>query len=106
MIVSLDLVKKNVRADDLSEYDGLLQSLTDAAEEYIIRETNRTIPELMAESSDGNTFPLPLQQAVLMLVAHWFNQPEAVAGTQMVEVPYTIQALVLPYRRIVCEQDL
>lgn len=101
MIVDLELVKKQVRADEFAEDDALLQSYTEAAEEYVVNATNRTLDELKAMSADGNTFPLPLQQAVLMLVGHWYNQREAVAGIQMREVPYTFQALIKPYRRLV-----
>lgn len=101
MIVDLELVKKQVRADEFADDDALLQSYTEAAEEYVINGTRRTLDELKAMSADGMSFPKPLEQAVLMLVGHWYNQREAVTGIQMREVPYTFQALVLPYRKLV-----
>ena len=42
-----------------------------------------------------------LQQAVLLIAGHWYNQREAVSGVQMAEVPYTMQALIKPYRKLV-----
>lgn len=100
MILSLNLVKKHVRSDDFSEDDDYLCSLTEAAEQFVIRDTNRTFDELVSMSEDGD-FPKTLQQAVLMLVGHWYNQREAVAGVTMTEVPYTIQALIKPYVKLV-----
>ena len=48
----------------------------------------------------GETLPATLQQAVLLIAGHWYNQREAVSGVQMAEVPYTLQALVKPYRKL------
>ena len=44
--------------------------------------------------------PSQLQQAVIMLAGHWYNQREAVSGVQMAEVPYTLQALIKPFRKL------
>lgn len=49
---------------------------------------------------DGEQLPATLQQAVLLIAGHWYNQREAVSGVQMAEVPYTLQALVKPYRKL------
>ena len=49
---------------------------------------------------DGN-LPKMLQQATLMLAAHWYNQRESVSAVAMHEVPDSVQALVKPFRRLV-----
>ena len=49
---------------------------------------------------DGN-LPKMLQQAVLMLAAHWYNQRESVSAVAMHEVPDAVQTLVKPFRRLV-----
>ena len=48
----------------------------------------------------GGKLPTMLQQAVLLIAGHWYNQREAVSGVQMAEVPYTLQALIKPYRKL------
>lgn len=95
----LELLKKHVRADDFSDDDDYLMHLLSVAEEYVCTATNRTSAELL-EMGGGETLPATLQQAVLLIAGHWYNQREAVSGVQMVEVPYTLQALVKPYRKL------
>lgn len=98
--VNLELLKQHVRADDFSDDDQYLAHLLDAAEQYVLTATNRSSKELL-ELGDGENLPAMLQQAVLLIVGHWYNQREAVSGVQMAEVPYTLQALIKPYRKLV-----
>lgn len=45
--------------------------------------------------------PEPLRQAILMLVAHWFETRSPVSfGVGTVEIPLTVAALIAPYRRM------
>lgn len=96
--VDLELLKKHVRADDFADDDDYLAHLLDAAEQYVCTATNREAAELL-EMGGGN-LPTMLQQAVLLIAGHWYNQREAVSGVQMAEVPYTLQALIKPYRKL------
>lgn len=97
--VDIALLKMHVRADDFSDDDEYLRHLLDAAEQYVCEATNRTSDEL-AELGGGK-LPVTLQQAVLLIAGHWYNQRESVSGVQMAEVPYTLQALIKPYRKLV-----
>lgn len=97
-VVCLALFKKHVRADDFADDDMYLSHLLETAEEVIISATNRAVSELI-EANDG-IFPLPLQQAIMMLAAHWYNQRESVASVQMYEVPDALQALIKPFRKL------
>lgn len=45
-MVSLELFKQHVRADDFSDDDAYLAHLLGVAEEWVVRETNRSIEEL------------------------------------------------------------
>ena len=96
--VDIALLKQHVRADDFSDDDVYLTHLLDAAEAYVCDATNRTPAEL---AQAGGKLPATLQQAVLLIAGHWYNQREAVSGVQMAEVPYTLQALIKPYRKLV-----
>ncbi len=98
-LVDVALLKQHVRADDFADDDDYLEHLLGAAEEYVCNATNRTGDELTA-LGDGK-LPATLQQAVLLIAGHWYNQREAVGGVQMSEVPYTLQALIKPYRKLV-----
>ena len=51
---------------------------------------------------EGSDVPAPLRQAMLMLLAHWFEQRSAVAvGDAPATVPAGAAALIAPYRRLV-----
>lgn len=98
-VVSLALFKQHVRADEFADDDTYMQHLLDTAEEAVIAATHRTDEELRAMGSN-NEYPKRLKHAVMMVAAHWYNQRESVAGTQMHEVPDTLQALIKPLRKL------
>lgn len=98
-LVSLELFKQHVRADDFADDDAYLAHLLGVAEEWVVRETNRSIGEL--KGLNGGDFPLSLQQAIMMAAGHWYNQREGVSGVQMHEVPYSLRALVKPWTKLV-----
>lgn len=105
MLVSLELVKKQVVLDGFDGDDDLLTFYIEAAEEYVVSLTNRTIAELEGMTSDG-TFPKMLQQAIMLVTAQWYDHREAVASTEFHMLPNSLQALIRPYRRLVkCEQE-
>ena len=97
-VLNLDLVKAHVCADDLTVDDALLRHYTEAAEEWVVNATHRPLEEL-CEMGVGY-FPTPLVQAMLLLIGHWYNQREAAATAQYHEAPYSVQALIKPYRRL------
>lgn len=99
--VSLDLLKRHCRADDYDADDAYLSQLLATAEEQVLLMVNRARGEVEQLGDSG--WPLPLQQAVLMLAAHWFNQRESVSLSQMYEVPSGVEALTKPWRRLVAE---
>lgn len=100
--VDLALFKKHVRADDFADDDDYLRHLLDTAEQSVVRATNRSAEEL--SEMGGGSLPTTLTHAVMMLAAHWYNQREGVSTSQMSEVPYTIQSLVKPYRKLAEER--
>lgn len=100
-IVSLELFKKHVRADDFAEDDEYLAHLLSAAELSVLKSVNRTFDEI-CDMGDGS-FPPDLTHAVLLLGAHWYNQRESVAQVNMSAVPDTLQTLIKPYRKLVSD---
>ncbi len=47
-----------------------------------------------------STVPDPLKVAILLLVGHWYQHREAVSAAGMAPLPFAVEALVAPYRRI------
>lgn len=45
-----------------------------------------------------NTCPVSIQQAILLLIGHWYAQREAVSAGPMMQVPLAVEALLSPYR--------
>lgn len=98
-IVSLDLLKKHVRADDFTADDDILRHYLTAAQDFIVRRVGRPVEELI--EMGGGTIPSEIAQATLMIAGHWYNQPEAVASIQMHEVPLGVLSLVKPFIKLV-----
>lgn len=44
--------------------------------------------------------PWPIKAAILLLVAHWYENREAAAAGAMSELPMAVSALISPHRRI------
>jgi len=103
-VVDLGLFKKHVRADDFADDDEYLEHLLETAESAVIMATNRTQEEL-AQMGNGTDVPAPIKHAIMLLGAHWYNQRESVSSVQMHAVPDSLQALIKPYRKLVCEQE-
>ena len=97
-VVDLALFKKHVRADDFADDDAILQQCLDAAEDYVVRATNRTEDELV--EMGGGKFPPSLAQAVLILAAARYATPENDATMQMHEVPYGATAIIKQFRKL------
>jgi hypothetical protein len=94
----LDLVKAHVRADDYELDDDLLAWYRDAAVEHVVGATNRSVDDLLERG--GGKLPLRLQQAVLLVVGHWYNQREESSAVQMHKIPDGADALIKPFRKL------
>ncbi|MDD1966950.1 head-tail connector protein [Pseudomonas putida] len=94
-MIELSLVKTHLRVDHGDE-DALIQGYLDAALAHVEQHCDRTLvetpvlPEEMGLTKD-------VQQAVLLLVGHWYANREAVASG-LVEVPLAVGRL-LWYRK-------
>lgn len=71
-----------------------------------------TIPEVPAVPGDGgddpgtpasparSTVPEPLKVAIMLLVGHWYQSREAATSVSINELPFAVNALIAPYRRV------
>lgn len=101
--IPLEALRAHLHADDLSGVDdAVIENYYNAARSYVVRLTQRdedTLAE-MATSLSESGLPVELEQAVFMLVGHWYNQRETAAGVQMRDVPHGTMALIRPFRRL------
>ena len=97
--VTLSLLKSHVRADDFDTDDELLEHYAEVATEKVLTDTNRSASDYEDEDP-----PLALQQAVLLLAGHYYNQREAVSSGSMSSVPEGYSALIRPWRILVEEE--
>lgn len=93
-----DLFKSWCRADDFSADDAVLEFCLEAAQEVALRLTARTKDEMLALG--GGEWPKDAWLAVMMLGAHYYNQPEAAAQSSQTEAPYSVQTLLKPFRKL------
>ncbi|MDE6801756.1 MAG: head-tail connector protein [Muribaculaceae bacterium] len=96
--LSLDILKKHVRAEEFDDDDRYLQALLEASTQAVLNETRRTRQEMLDKG--GGEWPDPVAHAILLLAGHLYNQREAVSTTQMHEVPCGLTALILPYTKL------
>lgn len=97
-VVSLDIFKMHVRADEFAQDDEYLQYLLDVSEQAVTNATNRSLAELI-QMGNGD-IPSPIHHAIMLLGAHLYNQRESVSTVQMHEVPDSLQALIKPYVKL------
>lgn len=63
--------------------------------------TVRSVPNAITVrfvAGDNSAIPEPLIAAMGMLIAHWYENRQAVEAKEMVPVPYGIESLLSPYR--------
>jgi len=100
-MVTLEQVKFQCRIDHDDE-DALLLGYVAAARDHIQMYLDRTIYELAvpSEDPDGVLDNASIDQATLMIVAHWYAHRESVSDSSMVEVPMSAYHVLQPYRRM------
>lgn len=90
-MVTLADIKIHLHIDaDLTVEDALLDAYVGAAIEHI---------EKITEEDFSVNMPLAIQHAVKLLVGHWYRNREGVSEGKQTEAPFTINALIEPYRK-------
>lgn len=49
---------------------------------------------------ETSTLPDPLKIAILLLIGHWYQNREAISAAGMASLPFAVEALIAPYRRM------
>jgi uncharacterized phage protein (predicted DNA packaging) len=96
MYIQLYQVKKHLNIDeDFRDDDEYLMQLVQVAEKVVEKNIDIKLEKL--EDEDGN-IPIPLTQAMLLLVGNFYANRESVAFASTNNVPYSYQYLIDLYR--------
>lgn len=99
MALDVDALREhlNMTADDPDAIDlAVLPRVLDAAKAHTARQLGFALDDIV-EYPDGT--PADLEQAVLMLAAHWYENREAsIAGVAMMPVPIGYDDIIRDHR--------
>lgn len=100
--ITLDEAKEQVSVEaETTVHDNLLTRLLGAAEKHAVNFLNIDSLEDLEESpvTSPPTIPDDVKTAILMLMAHLFDNREAInVGNIVTQVPLGYEALLWPYR--------
>lgn len=98
-MITLDDIKLHCRIDHDDE-DSLLTQYHAAAREQVENYICRPLFDTVAppDVEDGIAMTRSIEQAMLLLIGHWYAHRESVADVSMSEVPHGVHALLQPYR--------
>lgn len=96
-VIPEETVRKYVRIDEGSDDAEVLASIEEAAEDFVVNATRRSRDELLALGG-GSRFPKPIEQAILMITADWYDKRSATTMQQAHAVPLGVTALIRQYR--------
>ncbi len=104
-MLTKEQVKTHCRIDaDSTEEDAWIETSIKAAALYVQSWTRRRLYEnaddpLYLLDPDALLYGENIEMAMLMLIAHWYANREAVnIGNITSEVPFAVEALLQPYR--------
>ncbi len=100
-MLDLDLVKNHLNVDKyFSDDDLYIMTLIDVAKETILQyldQDEETLNKIYDKEHNEFT-ALPLQQAQLLLIGHFYANREAVSFGIPQKVPYGFEYLLQPYK--------
>jgi uncharacterized phage protein (predicted DNA packaging) len=95
-VTDLSAAKAHLNVTEATD-DALITRLIGAAQAHLEGMLGYAVEDRYADDPDG--VPTPLVQAVLMLVAHWYENREAsVVGVTAQPVPLGVCEIVADYR--------
>lgn len=96
--VSLELLKKHVRADDFTGDDEYLDHLLEVAQEQVETLVGYSREEL--EQIPDEEYPMALRQAILLRASSLYAYREDIDTVQLSNVPDSLKALVKPWQKM------
>ncbi|WP_202444710.1 head-tail connector protein [Schauerella aestuarii] len=97
--MDLDIVKQHLRVDHDSE-DLLIEVYISAAKAFVAQHCNCEIVEEGIPGPEQMGYTTDVQQAVLLLVGHWYaNRETVVVGAAPTAVPLAVTSLLWTRKR-------
>lgn len=97
-MIDLARVKLHLRVDD-DEEDSLIGGYIEAAKSHVAMHCDRELVDAAPVGPDQMGITPDVEQAILLLVGHWFANREGVAmGTISTTVPLAVERLLM-YRK-------
>ncbi|SFW77376.1 head-tail connector protein [Pseudomonas sp. NFACC04-2] len=97
-MIDLARVKLHLRVDD-DEEDSLIGGYIEAAKSHVAMHCDRELVEGMPVEPEQMGLTPDVEQAILLLVGHWFANREGVAlGSISTTVPLAVERLLM-YRK-------
>lgn len=90
--------RRHLRADDIEQDERLLEDCLRDAEEQVLRDTNRTLGQML--ELGGGTIPRGARRAALMLGAHYYETVSVAEGTEYKPIPYAYEHAIKSLTRI------
>ncbi|WP_434558024.1 head-tail connector protein [Pseudomonas sp. Z4-20] len=98
-MIDMARVKLHLRVDG-DEEDALIVGYFEAAKSYVAMHCDRELVETAPIGPEQIGFTPDVEQAVLLLVGHWYANREAVVtGTISTAVPLAVDRLLWPRKR-------
>ncbi|RXT63048.1 head-tail connector protein [Pseudomonas syringae] len=98
-MIDLARVKLHLKADG-EEEDMLIAGYFEAAKSHVAMHCDRELVETAPTGPEQMGFTPDVEQAVLLLVGHWYANREAVViGTISTAVPLAVDRLLWPRKR-------
>lgn len=98
-MIELSRVKLHLRVDHDDE-DDLIQGYLAAASAYVEQHCDRTLVEASPTGPEQMLLTKDVEQAMLLLVGHWYANREAVViGTIATDVPLAVDSLLWHRKR-------
>lgn len=102
--LNIKLLKKHLNIDEcFKDDDEYITQLGDVAEQMVDEHINNNLKTIV-ENNDGN-LPMPLRQAMMLLVGNLYQNREGVAFANATQIPHSYEYLLFPYKNYANNQS-
>ena len=94
--LNINILKKHLNVDAcFHDDDEYISQLGDVAEQMVDEHINNNLSAIVEENG---SLPMPLKQAMMLLVGNLYQNREGVAFANAVEIPHSYSYLLFPYK--------
>ena len=95
--LNLDILKKHLNIDAyFHDDDNYISQLGDVAEQMVDEHINNNLSAIATDN--GGDIPMPLKQAMMLLVGNLYQNREGVAFANATQIPHSYEYLLFPWK--------